>query len=203
MHVTIGAVSRFRFENVCSPEQPLKLYPTVMAVTFSSGDTLKVIGVPWDVVPLHWPSSVAGDGVVGPQALINAQHAIATKREPAFEISRAAAPLRRRHPCLCTSMSGCRQIRRPSHGWTAPPVTAGFVDRPAAHTCCSAVIFPPGTRRVKPFHGWPDPSIPDRELGAKRATLPLDVVSGHVIERWRKDSSIEQVDIEALQARTC
>jgi hypothetical protein len=34
MHVTIGAVSRFRFENVCVPEQPLKLYPTLMAVTF-------------------------------------------------------------------------------------------------------------------------------------------------------------------------
>jgi hypothetical protein len=34
MHVTIGAVSRFRFENACTPEQPLKLYPTVMAFTF-------------------------------------------------------------------------------------------------------------------------------------------------------------------------
>jgi hypothetical protein len=33
MHVTIGAVSRLRSENVCIPEQPLKLYPTAMAVT--------------------------------------------------------------------------------------------------------------------------------------------------------------------------
>jgi hypothetical protein len=56
MHVAIGAVSRFRFENVCTPEQPPKLYPTVMEVTFWSGETVKLIALPWDVVPVHWPS---------------------------------------------------------------------------------------------------------------------------------------------------
>jgi len=56
MQVTDGAVSRFRFENVCVPEHPLKLYPTEIEVTFSSADTVKLIGVPWDVIPLHWPS---------------------------------------------------------------------------------------------------------------------------------------------------
>jgi hypothetical protein len=55
MHVTDGAVSRFRFENVCDPEQPLKLYPSVISVTFSSGETVNVIGVPCAVVPIHWP----------------------------------------------------------------------------------------------------------------------------------------------------
>jgi hypothetical protein len=34
MHVTMGVVSRFRFENVCTPEHPLKVYPILMAVTF-------------------------------------------------------------------------------------------------------------------------------------------------------------------------
>jgi hypothetical protein len=34
IHVTIGVVSRLRFEYVWMPEHPLKLYPTEMAVTF-------------------------------------------------------------------------------------------------------------------------------------------------------------------------
>lgn len=42
--------------NVWKPEQPLKLYPTVIATTASLGETVKLIGVPWDVVPLHWPT---------------------------------------------------------------------------------------------------------------------------------------------------
>ena len=49
-------MSRVRFENAFNPEQPLKLYPTVMAVTFWSDETVKVIGLPWDVVPFHCPS---------------------------------------------------------------------------------------------------------------------------------------------------
>jgi hypothetical protein len=46
----------FRFENVRDPEQPLKLYPTVIEVTVSSAETVKAIGAPCDVVPLHWPA---------------------------------------------------------------------------------------------------------------------------------------------------
>jgi len=46
MHVTSGAVSRLRPENVSTPEQPLKLCPIVIAVTFSSVDTEKLIGAP-------------------------------------------------------------------------------------------------------------------------------------------------------------
>ena len=49
-------MSRFRFENVFVPLQLPKLYPTAMAVTFWSAETVKVIGLPWDVVPLHSPS---------------------------------------------------------------------------------------------------------------------------------------------------
>ena len=46
MHVTLGVVSRFKFENVFVPVQPLKLYPREIEVTLSSGETLKVIGLP-------------------------------------------------------------------------------------------------------------------------------------------------------------
>jgi hypothetical protein len=46
MHVTLGTISRSRFENVFVPVQPLKLYPREIEVTLSSGDTLKVIGLP-------------------------------------------------------------------------------------------------------------------------------------------------------------
>jgi len=46
MHATLGAVSRSRFENLFVPVQPLKLYPTEIEVTLSSGDTLNVIGLP-------------------------------------------------------------------------------------------------------------------------------------------------------------
>jgi hypothetical protein len=49
-------IARFKFENVFVPEQPLKLYPTVMAVTFWSDETVKVIGLFCYVVPLHSPS---------------------------------------------------------------------------------------------------------------------------------------------------
>ena len=50
MQMTFGAMLRLRFENVCDPEQPLKLCPTVIAVTFSSGEIVKAIELPWDVV---------------------------------------------------------------------------------------------------------------------------------------------------------
>jgi hypothetical protein len=67
MQMASGAVGTFRFENVCVPEQPLKLYPTAIAVRTSSEDTVKVIGVPCAVVPLHRPTlSDEADGDVGP-----------------------------------------------------------------------------------------------------------------------------------------
>jgi hypothetical protein len=53
MQVTSGTVSRLRFENVFIPEHPLKLYPTAIAVTLCSGETVKLIGAPCIVVPLH------------------------------------------------------------------------------------------------------------------------------------------------------
>ena len=56
MHVTFGAVGTFRFESTVEPEQPLKLYPTEILVTTSDEDTLKVIGAPWFVVPVHCPA---------------------------------------------------------------------------------------------------------------------------------------------------
>ena len=47
---------------------------------------VKAIGVPWDVVPLHWPSSPSDDGVVAPQALITAHHTIVAKRAPGLRM---------------------------------------------------------------------------------------------------------------------
>jgi hypothetical protein len=55
MQVTFGAISILRFEKVCVAEHPLKLYPTVIEVTFSSGEMLNEIGLPCDVVPAHSP----------------------------------------------------------------------------------------------------------------------------------------------------
>ena len=46
MHVTSGAVSSVRLENVFDPMHPLKLYPTEIDVTFSSGDMVKLIVLP-------------------------------------------------------------------------------------------------------------------------------------------------------------
>jgi hypothetical protein len=67
MQVTSGAVGTFRFENACVPEQLLKLYPTAIAVRTSSEDTVKLIGVPCAVLPLHWPPlNDEADGDVGP-----------------------------------------------------------------------------------------------------------------------------------------
>ena len=66
MQVTSGAVGTFRFENVCIPEQLLKLYPTAIAVRASSEDTVKLIGVPCAVLPLHSPTlSDEADGDAG------------------------------------------------------------------------------------------------------------------------------------------
>jgi hypothetical protein len=55
IHWTGGAIWRFKFGNICDPEQLLNLYPTVIEVTLSSGETVKAIGIPWAVVPSHWP----------------------------------------------------------------------------------------------------------------------------------------------------
>ena len=49
------AISTLTFENVFDPEQPPKTYSTVTAVTWFD-DTVKVTGLPWDDIPLHWPS---------------------------------------------------------------------------------------------------------------------------------------------------
>ena len=48
-----GTVATLRFENVCVPEQPLKLYPTTIVLRISSGDTVNVMDVPCPVVPVH------------------------------------------------------------------------------------------------------------------------------------------------------
>ena len=61
MQVRSGAVGTLKSENVCDPAQPLKSYPRVIVVTCSFGDTTKVIGVPWDVVPLHSPALRDGE----------------------------------------------------------------------------------------------------------------------------------------------
>jgi hypothetical protein len=53
MHTTFGAMARLRFANVSDPEHPLKACPTVMAVTSSSREIVKAMGIPWAVVPLH------------------------------------------------------------------------------------------------------------------------------------------------------
>ena len=55
MHVTFGIVSRLRLENVCEPEQLLKLWPIVIDVTFSSAEIVNDIGAPCAVVPIHSP----------------------------------------------------------------------------------------------------------------------------------------------------
>ena len=61
MQVRSGAVGTVKSENVCDPAQPLKSYPRVIVVTCSFGDTTKLIGVPWDVVPLHSPALKEGE----------------------------------------------------------------------------------------------------------------------------------------------
>lgn len=79
MHLTSGAVSRFKFENVRVPEQPLKLYSTVIDVTFSSGDIVKLIVLPCEVVPLQWPARPAGVGAaLPPHPVARAQTAAVT-----------------------------------------------------------------------------------------------------------------------------
>lgn len=94
--MTSGAVGTFRFENVWDPEQALKLYPSVIAVTVSSGETVKAIGTPWDVMPLHWPTlrdGAADDGVVGPpQALARAHTTVTRDQAARLENHAAAAP---------------------------------------------------------------------------------------------------------------
>jgi hypothetical protein len=66
MQVTSGAVATCRFENVCIPEQPLKVCPTESVVRISSEDTVNVMTVLCAVVPLHWPTlSDEDDGDAG------------------------------------------------------------------------------------------------------------------------------------------
>jgi hypothetical protein len=52
MQVTSGAVATCRFEKVCVPEQPLKLYPTEIVVSISSEDTVNVMALPCGDVPV-------------------------------------------------------------------------------------------------------------------------------------------------------
>jgi hypothetical protein len=81
MHMTWGTVSTLRLENVCEPEQPLKLCPTVIVVTLSSEDTENVMGLPCEVVPDHCPSIAGRDGDVSlPQAVNSAHIATVSRR---------------------------------------------------------------------------------------------------------------------------
>ena len=84
---------RDRFENVFDPEQPLKLYPTVIDVTFSSGETTTAIDLPWDVVPFHTPSYEIGE-LEGPegdaQEFAAAHSAIVRKIGPGLDIIQRA-----------------------------------------------------------------------------------------------------------------
>ena len=82
--MTLGVVSRFRLENVFVPAQPLKLYPTEIEVTLSSGDTVNVIGRPCVVVPLQVPALPAGAGEAEPQPLVNAPDTSATSANVAL-----------------------------------------------------------------------------------------------------------------------
>ena len=83
MHVTWGTVSTLRLEKVCDPEQPMKLCPTVIVVTFSSDETENAIGLPCEVVPDHCPSITGRDGDVSlPHAVKSTHIATVSRRGP-------------------------------------------------------------------------------------------------------------------------
>ena len=82
MQVRSGAVGTLKSENVCEPAQPLKSYPRVIVVTCSFGDTTKLIGVPWDVVPLHSPALEEGTPA-NDNGKIDDVHALASTHESA------------------------------------------------------------------------------------------------------------------------
>jgi hypothetical protein len=122
-----GAVGRFRSEKVCDPEQPLKLYPTVIDVTVSSADTVKPIGMPWAVTPLQWPTlkdEAASDGPIGPPQPLARGHASITKQTAALAARRAAGrsgvERRQKRLGIRSSERVCDDI-----GQTARPLTTG------------------------------------------------------------------------------
>ena len=85
-HVTFGMVSRLKFEKVLDPVHPLKLYPTEIDVTFSSGEIVKLIGLPCAVVPLQLPALPSGVGEDELQALISPHHTKAMALNAAVEV---------------------------------------------------------------------------------------------------------------------
>src|SRR5688572_3176141 len=88
MQVRSGAVATCKSANVCDPAQPLKSYARVIVVTCSSGATTKVIGAPWEVVPLQVPvlkdAPVNGIGKSGEAHALTRMHDSAAHREPAL-----------------------------------------------------------------------------------------------------------------------
>lgn len=102
MHVTSGAVETCRFENVCIPEQPLKLCPTESAVRISSEDTLNVMTMPCAVVPFHWPtlSDEGDDGDVGsvPHAEASSPASVPTHKSAFVRVAIVTLPGTLLHP---------------------------------------------------------------------------------------------------------
>jgi hypothetical protein len=49
-------VLTIKSENVWDPVHPLKSKPTVIVVTVSFGETIKAIGMRWEVWPCHSPT---------------------------------------------------------------------------------------------------------------------------------------------------
>jgi len=121
MQMTSGAVTTCRFENVCIPEQPLKLCPTESVVRISSEDTVNVMTMPCAVVPFHWPTlSDERDGDVGslPHAEASSPASVPT-RKSAFVREAIVTP-----PAL-----SCIRFTR-----AACCVSSSVWQRPAAHT---------------------------------------------------------------------
>jgi hypothetical protein len=102
MQVTSGAVGAYRFENVCVPEQLLKLYPTEIVVSISSEDTVKVMALPCAVVPFHWPTlsdDGKADGGLLPQAEASTPANVPTHSSAFARVAQIRADDTRRRRC--------------------------------------------------------------------------------------------------------
>jgi hypothetical protein len=105
--VTSGAVATCRFENVCMPEQPLKLCPTESVVRISSEDTVNVMTMPWAVEPFHWPTlSDDGDGNVGsrPHAEASSPASVPTHKSAFVRVAIVTKPA---IPCCRFGRAAC------------------------------------------------------------------------------------------------
>src|SRR6185503_3061584 len=122
MHVTSGAVGTLKLENVFEPAHPLKSYPSVIVVTFSSGETVNAMGVPCDVVPVHSPALSDGapndgkseevhapvrtqDAIIHHAALLTEGRPSTGRRSRAFPRCGARERSRTRSPSLATQGS--------------------------------------------------------------------------------------------------